>query len=94
MRFMPKTKTFKYKLYGEFHSIPILDASFKIIIINFITNLPPNMREGHTKIYNAILVAVCKFIKFTIYIPTRKNINAVELTNLLLEYIIEIYGYL
>jgi hypothetical protein len=94
MRFMPKTKTFKYKLYGEFHSIPILDASFKIIIINFITNLPPNMREGHIKIYNTILITIYKFTKFAIYIPTRKDINTIELINLLLEYIIEIYKYL
>jgi hypothetical protein len=69
----------------------ILDAPFKIIIINFITDLPPNMRENHTKIYNTILIAIYKFIKFTIYIPTRKNINAVKLINLLLGYIIKIY---
>jgi hypothetical protein len=52
------------------------------------------MREGHIKIYNAILVAVCKFTKFIVYIPTRKNIDAAGLINLLLEHIIEIYGYL
>jgi hypothetical protein len=51
------------------------------------------MREGYIKTYNAILVAICKFIKFAIYIPTRKDINAAELINLLLGYIIKIYGY-
>jgi hypothetical protein len=51
------------------------------------------MRENYIKIYNAILVAVYKFTKFAVYIPTRKDINAVGLINLLLEYIIEIYGY-
>jgi hypothetical protein len=61
--------------------------------MNFITDLPSNVRKGHTKIYNAILVAVCKFTKFAVYIPTRKNIDAAELINLLLEYIIKIYRY-
>jgi hypothetical protein len=61
--------------------------------MNFIINLPSNVREGYTKTYNTILIAVCKFIKFAIYIPTRKDIDAAELTNLLLEYIIEIYEY-
>jgi hypothetical protein len=61
--------------------------------MNFITDLPSSVRESHTKIYNAILVAVCKFIKFAVYIPTRKDIDAAELTNLLLGYIIEIYEY-
>jgi hypothetical protein len=51
------------------------------------------VREGHIKAYNAILVAVCKFTKFTIYIPTRKDIDVAGLTNLLLGHIIEIYGY-
>jgi hypothetical protein len=62
--------------------------------MDFITDLPPNMREGYIKIYNAILVAICKFIKFVIYIPTRKDIDIAELINLLLEHIIEIYEYL
>jgi hypothetical protein len=61
--------------------------------MNFITDLPSNMRENYIKVYNAILVAVCKFIKFAVYIPTRKDIDAAGLINLLLEYIIEIYEY-
>jgi hypothetical protein len=64
-----------------------------MIIIDFITDLPLSVREGYTKAYNAILVVICKFIKFAVYIPTRKNIDAAELNNLLLRYIIEIYGY-
>jgi hypothetical protein len=51
------------------------------------------MREDHIKIYNAILIVICKFTKFAIYIPTRKDINTAELINLLLGYIIEIYKY-
>jgi hypothetical protein len=39
------------------------------------------------------LIAVCKFIKFAVYIPTRKNINTAEIINLLLKNIIEIYRY-
>jgi hypothetical protein len=62
--------------------------------MNFITDLPPNMREDHTKAYNAILIAIYKFTKFAIYIPTRKDINTAGLTNLLLEHIIKIYRYL
>jgi hypothetical protein len=86
-------KTPKYKLYEEFHPIPISDAPFKIIIMNFIINLPPNMKKDHTKAYNTILVAICKFTKFAVYISTRKDIDIAELINLLLEYIIKIYGY-
>jgi hypothetical protein len=61
--------------------------------MNFITDLSLSVRKDHTKIYNTILVVVCKFIKFVIYIPTRKDINIVELINLLLKHIIEIYKY-
>jgi hypothetical protein len=61
--------------------------------MNFIIDFPLNVRKGHIKAYNAILVIVCKFIKFAVYIPTRKDIDAVELINLLLGYIIEIYEY-
>jgi hypothetical protein len=61
--------------------------------MDFITDFPPNVRESHAKVYNAILIIVCKFIKFDVNIPTRKDINAPELINLLLEYIIKIYGY-
>jgi hypothetical protein len=64
------------------------------MIIDFIIDLPLSVREGHTKIYNAILITICKFIKFAVYISTRKDINAAELINLLLEHIIEIYKYL
>jgi hypothetical protein len=59
--------------------------------MDFIINLPLNVREGYTKVYNAILVVVCKFIKFAVYISTRKDIDAAGLINLLLGYIIEIY---
>jgi hypothetical protein len=59
--------------------------------MDFITDLPLSVREDYTKIYNAILVAICKFIKFAVYIPTRKDIDTAELINLLLGYIIEIY---
>jgi hypothetical protein len=61
--------------------------------MNFIIDLSSSVREGYTKIYNTILVAVCKFIKFAIYIPTRKDIDAAGLINLLLGYIIKIYEY-
>jgi hypothetical protein len=62
--------------------------------MNFIIDLSPNVREGHTKVYNTILIAICKFIKFAVYIPTRKDIDIAELINLLLKYIIKIYKYL
>jgi hypothetical protein len=63
------------------------------IFKNQIIDLLLSVREGYIKAYNAILVAICKFIKFAIYIPTRKNIDAAELINLILEYIIEISKY-
>jgi hypothetical protein len=62
--------------------------------MNFITDLPPSIREDHTKTYNTILIAIYKFIKFAIYILTRKDIDTAGLINLILGYIIEIYRYL
>jgi hypothetical protein len=61
--------------------------------MNFITDFPLSVRKDHTKVYNAILVVICKFIKFAVYIPTQKDINTVGLINLLLGHIIEIYEY-
>jgi hypothetical protein len=62
--------------------------------MNFITDFPLSVKESYIKAYNTILIAVCKFIKFVIYIPIRKDIDIVKLINLLLRYIIEIYKYL
>jgi hypothetical protein len=61
--------------------------------MNFIIDFPLSVRKDYSKAYNAILVVIYKFIKFAIYIPTRKDIDAAGLINLLLEYIIEIYRY-
>jgi hypothetical protein len=65
-----------------------------MIIMDFIINFPPSVKEDYTKAYNTILITICKFTKFAVYISTRKDIDTVELINLLLGHIIEIYKYL
>jgi hypothetical protein len=63
----------------ELYFILILNVSFKIVIFDFITDLPFSMKEGYFKFYNVIFVIVCKFTKFAVYIFIRKDVDAAGL---------------
>ena len=60
--------------------------------MDFITGLPPSKHGG--RVYNAILVVVDAFTKYTLYLPCWKDINADQLSELMIEQVIPIIGIL
>jgi hypothetical protein len=78
-----RVKVHRHKTYGALESLPQPKRPFETITIDFITGLPPSRWRGH--VYDAILVIVDKYTKWAIYVPTRKDIDAPELAELMLE---------
>ena len=56
---------------------------FYIITLNFITDLPPTRDLYLGKTFNSILIIIDKLTKYTHYIPTTKNVTAVEFTEII-----------
>ena len=56
--------------------------------MDFITRLPPSKHGG--RVYNAILVVVDAFTKYTLYLPCQKDINADQLLELMIKQVIPI----
>ena len=56
--------------------------------MDFITRLPPSKHGG--RVYNAILVVVDAFTKYTLYLPCQKDIDADQLSELMIKQIIPI----
>ena len=52
--------------------------------MDFITDLPPSKRQDGGKVYDSILVIIDPYIKMARYLPTRKDIKAEELTNVIM----------
>jgi hypothetical protein len=61
--------------------------------MDFVTDLLES--KGTTTIaYNAILVAVDRLIKYTYFIPCRKDFNALQVAELVIDRIIRAYSIL
>ena len=60
--------------------------------MDFITRLPSSKHGG--RVYNAILVVVDAFTKYTLYLPYQKDINADQLLELMIEQVILIISIL
>ena len=54
--------------------------------MDFITRLPPSKHGG--RVYDTILVVVDAFIKYTLYLPYWKDINADQLSELMIKQVI------
>ena len=59
--------------------------------MDFITNLPPSLGRDR-RAYNAIIVIVDRFTKFSLYKPTRKNLKAYKLAELFFCEVVINYG--
>ena len=69
----------------------MLNRLFSYIIINFITDLPLNIKELGTLPFNVILVVVNRFTKVTHYTMTQKSITSAKFTKLLLKDVIRLH---
>ena len=56
---------------------------FYIIILDFITDLPPTRDPYLGKTFNTIFIIIDKLIKYAYYILTTKNVTAVESTEII-----------
>jgi hypothetical protein len=79
-------KTLKYKLYGLLIPLDLLVRAWESIFLNFIIDLPLSRRRG--KVYNAILIIVCRYFKMLRYITYTIEIDASELVKRLYEKIV------
>ena len=66
--------------------MPIPDAPWEAISLDFITNLPKS------KGYDSILVIVCYLSKMAHFIPTHTTADAVQVAELFIEHIFKLYG--
>lgn len=77
-----RTRVHRHREYGEMEQVSRPTRPFEPVTMDFITGLPPSTWNG--KVYDAILVIVDVFTKWSIYVPCRKDIDAPELAELLL----------
>ena len=60
--------------------------------MDFITSLPLSIRLINTKAYDLILVVVDRYLKYALYIPTTKKVDAHELATLFIRHVIPEFG--
>ena len=78
--------------YGKLQPLLVLKAPIELVSMDFITGLPPSKHGG--RVYNAILVVVDAFIKYALYLPYWKDIDADQLSELMIKQVIPIIGIL
>lgn len=86
-----RTKARRHLPYGLLAPLPIPTRPFQEITVDLITGLPPSESLGGKR-YNAILVVVCRFSKYALYIPTTKNLTADGLATLLFYHVFRHFG--
>jgi transposase InsO family protein len=77
-----RARTQRHRTYGELEQVARPTRPFETTSLDFITGLPPSAWRG--KVYDAILVIVDMFTKWSIYVPCGKDIDAPELAELFL----------
>jgi transposase InsO family protein len=79
----------RHRPYGELQPLPIptdtWNSPFKEISLDWITGLPPSMRNGVE--YNSILTVVCRVTKYALFIPTQDDTTAADFAELFFEHV-------
>lgn len=83
-------KVHQHAPYSKLQPLPVPKDPTELVSMDFITGLPPSKHQGQT--YNAILVVVDTFIKYTLYLPCQRDINADQLSELMIKQVIPIIG--
>ncbi len=78
-----QTKPAQHKPWGTAQSLPIPQAPWTDIALDFILELPESWKIDGGKSYNLILVIVDRFSKIAQYIPVRNTIDAAQLASIL-----------
>jgi hypothetical protein len=78
--------------YGEMQPIELPEKPWTDISMDFVTGLPLSRDPATGLAYDAILVIVDRFTKYTLFIPFRKNYTAVQLAHVLKDRLIRNYS--
>ena len=65
--------------------LPLLSKPFKLILIDFITDLLYSINKTTGIVYNSILVIIDQYTKISKYILYKKTTSIKDLTNLFLK---------
>ena len=87
-----RTKSRRYRPYGELVSLPVPSQPWADISIDFVTGLPTSIDPRTNKAYDTILVVVDRFTKYALYIATRKTLTASVFANLFLDHVYRPFG--
>jgi hypothetical protein len=85
-----QSKPTRHKPYGLLESLPVAEGPRRHWTMDFITDLPPSRYRG--LVYDAILVMVDRFTKYSRYIPARKDWDAEFLGDVLFDEIFSKLG--
>ena len=86
------TKSRRHRPYGELQPLPVPEGPWQEIAMDFVTGLPPS--EFRDKLYDAILVIICRYSKQALYLATTKDLTAEGLADLLLnDVFLKGYGF-
>ena len=85
-----RTTVKRYCPYDELTLLSMSTRSWIEMLMNFITNLLVNY-ERDKNVYDMLLIVLDRYIKITRYFFYRKTIIIKQLTNLFLEYIVDVY---
>lgn len=80
----------RHREYGMLEPLPRPKRPFETITLDFITGLPPS--KWRNQVFDSILVIVDPYTKWSIYVPCRKDIDAKDLAEIILERLSGIYG--
>src|SRR4051794_31532717 len=71
----------RHKLYGRLAELPLPTRPWQDILMDFIVDLLP--AKHRRNVYDAVLVAICRYSKMARFIPYTKDVAAEELGNIL-----------
>ena len=80
----------RHKPYGLLEPLPVPEKPWQWMSVDFITGLPPSKWAGKT--YDAIMVVMDLFTKYSLYVPTTKDVDAAGLAELFYEKIMPAFG--
>ena len=87
-----RAKQTRHLPYGELLSIPVPNAPWTAITINFIMDLPPSRNPISNAVYDCIMVALDRFSKICHYIPCRVTLDSKQFAILFIQHIFRLHG--
>jgi hypothetical protein len=85
-----RIKPTRHARHGELQPLPIPEDTWEDLAMDFITELPPSTLNG--RIYDSILVVVCRLSKMAHFIPSRGDLDAPGLAETFHREIVRLHG--